>query len=115
MLGWAAPAYHKRLGWAAPAYHKRLGWAAPAYHKEEGAAPRPGVRMFGLQYDGRSAERFGLRVSIVEFRQSERKGGRSLCEVRRMVYVCCLLEVRWRGQGARMLGMKGRRYNMWWS
>ena len=29
-----------------------------------------------------------------------------------MIDVCCLLEVRWRGQGARM---KGRRYKLWWS
>ena len=29
--------------------------------------------------------------------------------------MCCLLAVRWRGQGARMLGMKGRRYKLWWS
>ena len=28
---------------------------------------------------------------------------------------CCLQEVTWRGQGARMLGMKGRRYKLWWS
>ena len=29
--------------------------------------------------------------------------------------MCCLQEVRWRGQGARMLGMKGRRYKLWLS
>ena len=29
--------------------------------------------------------------------------------------MCCLQEVRWRGQGTRMLGMKGRRYRLWWS
>ena len=29
--------------------------------------------------------------------------------------MCCLQEVRWRGLGARMLGMKGRRYRLWWS
>ena len=29
--------------------------------------------------------------------------------------MCCLQEVRWRGQGARMLEMKGRRYKLWWS
>ena len=28
--------------------------------------------------------------------------------------MCCLLEVRWRGQGARILGMEGRRYKRWW-
>ena len=27
--------------------------------------------------------------------------------------MCCLQEVRWRGQGTRMLGMKGRRYKLW--
>ena len=29
--------------------------------------------------------------------------------------VCCLQEVRWRGQGAWFLGVKGRRYKLWWS
>ena len=29
-----------------------------------------------------------------------------------MIDVCCLQEVRWRGQAA---GMKGRRYILWWS
>ena len=29
--------------------------------------------------------------------------------------MCCLQEVRWRGQAAWMLGMKGRRYKLWWS
>ena len=29
--------------------------------------------------------------------------------------MCCLQEVRWRGQGYRMLGMKGRRYKLLWS
>ena len=32
-----------------------------------------------------------------------------------MIDVCCLLEVRWRGQGVRMLATKGRRYELWWS
>ena len=38
------------------------------------------------------------------------KGG-EVCEEprKRMIDVCCLLEMRWRGQGARMLGTKGRR------
>ena len=29
--------------------------------------------------------------------------------------MCCLQEVRWRGQGARMLGLKGRKYKLWLS
>ena len=31
-----------------------------------------------------------------------------------MIDVCCL-QVRWRGQGATILGMKGKRYKLWWS
>ena len=47
---------------------------------------------------------------------SDWKGG-DVCEEqrKRMINVCCLQEVRWRGQGARMLVMKGRRYKLWWS
>ena len=29
--------------------------------------------------------------------------------------MCCLQEERWRGQGARILGVKGRRHRLWWS
>ena len=29
--------------------------------------------------------------------------------------MCCLQQVRWRGMGDRMMGMKGRRYKLWWS
>ena len=29
--------------------------------------------------------------------------------------MCCFQEVRLIGQGAMMLGMKGRRYKLWWS
>ena len=42
-------------------------------------------------------------------------GGEVYEELRkRMIDVCCLHEVRWSGQGARMLGMKGRTYRQWW-
>ena len=43
--------------------------------------------------------------------------GRDVCEElrMRMIDVCCLQEVRWRGQGARMLGINGGRYELWWS
>ena len=34
---------------------------------------------------------------------------------KRKVDVCCLQEVRWRGQEARFVGVKGRRYKLWWS
>ena len=29
--------------------------------------------------------------------------------------MCCLQEVRWKGQGARFVGAHGRRYKIWWS
>ena len=29
--------------------------------------------------------------------------------------MCCLQEVKWRGLGARMLGIEGRRHRLWWS
>ena len=31
------------------------------------------------------------------------------------VDMCCLQEVRWRGQGARFVGSRGKRYKLWWS
>ena len=34
---------------------------------------------------------------------------------KRRMKVCCLQEVRWRGQLARFMGVKGRRYKFWWS
>ena len=39
-----------------------------------------------------------------------------MCEElrKRKVDVCCLQEVRWRGEGARSIGVKGRRYKLWW-
>ena len=48
---------------------------------------------------------------------SLRVSGADVCEELRgrMIAVCCLYEVRLRGWGARMLGMEGRRYKVWWS
>ena len=34
---------------------------------------------------------------------------------KREVDMCCLQKVRWRGQGARFVGCRGRRYMLWWS
>ena len=40
-----------------------------------------------------------------------------MCEElrKRKVDVCCIQEVRWKGQGARFVGTLGRRYKLWWS
>ena len=39
-----------------------------------------------------------------------------MCEElrKRKVNVCCLHEVRRRGEGARFFGVNGRRYKLWW-
>ena len=29
--------------------------------------------------------------------------------------MCCLQEVRWRGRGARLIGVQGRTNKLWWS
>ena len=52
----------------------------------------------------------------MENRYSEWKGG-DVCEKlrKRMIDVRYLQEVRWREQGARMQGMNGRIYKLWWS
>ena len=34
---------------------------------------------------------------------------------KRKVDVCCIQEVRWKGQGARSVGASGQRYKLWWS
>ena len=43
--------------------------------------------------------------------------GGEVCEEprKRIIDVCCLQEVRWRGWDVRMLGMKGGRYRLWLS
>mgnify|MGYP002259950265 CR=1 FL=1 len=43
--------------------------------------------------------------------------GTEVCEElrKRRMDVCCLQEVRWTGQGAMFLGVKSRRYKLWWS
>ena len=41
--------------------------------------------------------------------------GTEVCEElrKRKEDVCCLQEVRWRGEGDRFFGVKGRRYKLW--
>ena len=45
-------------------------------------------------------------------------GGKTeMCEElrKRRVHVCCMQEVRWKGQGACFVGTSRQRYNLWWS
>ena len=49
-----------------------------------------------------------MRVGTWNIVSGSGKGGEICEELRkRMIDVCCLQEVRWRGQGARKPGMKG--------
>ena len=75
--------------------------AAPAYHIKEGAIHHPGVRKFSLQYDRRPDGCFGVWVGMWNLGSLSREG-RVVCEEfrKRMIDVCCLQEVRWRGQDA---------------
>ena len=65
---------------------------------------------------GRPDGLFGVWVSAWKLGSVSGKEG-EVCEEqsKRLIDVCCLQEVRWRGQGARILGMTGRRYKPWWS
>ena len=95
---------------------RRLGWAATAYHKQEVVNPDPVPRKHCLLNDGRPDEQFGVRLSTWNVGSLSGRGTEVCEELRkRRVDVCCLQEVRWRGQGARFLGAKGRRYKLWWS
>ena len=68
-----------------------------------------------MQYDGRPDGCLGVQVGTWNLDSLRGKGGGVCEELRmRMLDVCCL-QVRCRGQGTRMLGMKGRRYTLWWS
>ena len=76
----------------------------------------PGPRKHCLQNDGKHDERFGVRVATWKIGSMSGRGTKVCEELRkRRMDVCCLQEVRWRGQGAQFLGLKGRRYKLWWS
>ena len=92
---------------------RRLGWAAYAYHKQEGASPDPGPCKHCLQNDGKPDERFGVRLGPWYIGSMSGRATEVCEELRkRGMDVCCLQEVWWRGQGARFLGVKGRRYKL---
>ena len=79
---------------------------APAYHKIEGVSLHSEVCAHSLQYDGKCDGRFVVRVWMCNLGCLSGKGG-EVCEElgKRMIDVCCFQEEKWRGPGARMLGM----------
>ena len=95
---------------------QRLGWAALAYHKQKGATPCPGPCKHCLQNDGKPDERLGVRVGTWNVGSMSGRGTEVCEELRkRRMDVCCLQEVRRKGQGARFMGVKRRRYKLWYS
>ena len=95
---------------------QRLGWAALAYHKQKGVTPDSGPRKHCLHYDGKPDKRLGVRFGTWNVGSISGRGTEVCEELRkRGIDVCCLQQVRWRGQGARFMGVKGRRYKLWWS
>ena len=58
---------------------------------------------------------WGVQVETSNMGSLSGKGINVCEEIRkRMFDVCCLQELRWRGQASRILGIEGR-YKLWWS
>ena len=95
---------------------QRLGWATLVYHKQKDATPHPEPCKHCLHNDGKSDERLGVRLGTWNVDSMSGRGTEVCEELRkRRVNVCCLQEMRWRGRRARFMGVKGRRYKLWWS
>ena len=79
-----------------------------------GYIPHPGACMFSLLFDESLDVSFVVRVETCNLCSLSGKG-MDVCEKlrKRMIYVSCLQEVKWRGQGDKMLGMKRMRYKLW--
>ena len=83
-------------------YGSQLLWATPVYHKNEGATPHPGPCKHSLQYYERPDGSLGVRAGTWNLGCLSGKRVEVCEELRkRMIDVCCLQEVRLRGQGAR--------------
>ena len=90
-----------------------LGLATLAYYKQNSAAPDPGLCKHCLQNDGKLDERLRVRMETWNVGSMSGRGTEVCKELRkRRMDVCCLQEVRWRGQGAWFMGVKGRRYKL---
>ena len=88
---------------------------APAYLNKLAANPHSGACKHSLQYYEKPEWRFWVQVGMWNIGSQSGKGFDFAEELRkRMIDVCCLQEVRWRGQGGRMMGMEGMRCRLWW-
>ena len=72
---------------------RSLRWVAPAYHKKEGETSN-------LEHASIACSMTGDLMGALGSGLGGGKGGEVSDELRkRMIDVCCLLEVRWRGLG----------------
>ena len=74
------------------------------------------LRISGLKlFSQKVAKRLGVRFGSWNVGSISGRGTEVCEELRkRKVDECCLQEVRWRGEGARFIGVKQRRYKLWW-
>ena len=84
-----------------------------AYLKKEGATLYSGVHNYSFQHEDRLGWCFGMRVVTWTKNSLSGKGGEVLRK--RIIDVYCWQEVKWSGQGSKMLRMEGRIYKLWWS
>ena len=88
----------------------RLLWVVPGYKKQKGTSPQRGLH--GQNGPDRHT---GLRFAKWSVGIMVGWGMEVVTEVvKRWVSICCLQEVRWKGEGARFLGVKGSRYEFLW-
>ena len=66
-------------------------------------------------HDGKPDGQLGVRIGTWNVENLSGRGTEVCEELRKRRMGVCLQEVRWRGQGARFMGVKGRRYKFWWS
>ena len=83
---------------------------APAYIDKKGATPHPELQKHSLRYDARPNRRIGVLDGAWKIGSLSGNGGEVCEELKRIIDMCCLQEVRWIGRGARMPGIKRK----WW-
>ena len=81
------------------------GWGGPHLPTTNRKVQPLTLGKYCLQNDGKPDEWFGVRVGTWNVGSMSRREELG----KRRMDVCCLQEVRWRGQGAEFMGVKGRR------
>ena len=87
---------------------KKVSAPSPQQHLNgQGVLRIPGLKIH--------KEKVGVRFGSWNVGSISGRGTEGCEELRKpKVDVCCLQEVRWRGEGARFFGVKRKRYKLWW-